>query len=171
MSLLCFIFLSSFTSILCVLETGFVVRVFIYVSFFLPVPFITSLLFSAVTSAIAVSTHLLRLHQLWLRLHLLRLHQLRLRLHLLRPHLLRLWLHRYGYGYQFHLLRLHLLRLRLCTPAPVAALPATALPAPAAAPSVVGCFTRGVRAGAAICQISNFRQSNLIFSMFPAVYV
>ena len=62
------------------LETGFVACVFIYISFFLSVQFITLLLFSAVTAAIAVSTHLLRLHQLRLRLHLLRLHLLRLRL-------------------------------------------------------------------------------------------
>ena len=63
------------------------------------------------------------------------------------------------------------------TLAPAVAPPAaTTLPAPAAAPPVAGCscccgFTGGVRAGAAICQISIFRQSNLIFSMFPAVYV
>ena len=87
MSLLCFIFLSPFTSILCVLETGFEACVFIYVSFFLSVTFIILLLFSAVTAVIAVSTHLLRLYQL------------RLRIHLLRPHLLRLWLQGYGYGY------------------------------------------------------------------------
>ena len=119
---------------MCMLELA-LWYVFFKVSFFLSVPFIVLLLFSAMTAAIAVSTHLLRLHQL------------RLRLHLLRLHLLRLWLHRYGCGYRGFSWSAAPPPAHVADPptvgsppAPAAApptvdQPATALPAPAAAAS------------------------------------